>query len=325
MLRVGVIGVGSMGQNHARVLSEIAELVGVADKDSDTGKRAAKRFNTEWFQHYEDLLRQDIDAVSVATPTALHYQVSKEAIESGIHVLVEKPMCSTTEDAEKLVETAESSGLTLAVGHIERHNPVVEFTKKGIRDGRYGDVITASARRVSSLPSRVHDVGVILDLGIHDIDVMRYLLGSEVRSVFASGGRIKHESFEDHANIMLSFDNGANGYVEVNWLTPMKVRKLSLTCLRNFVEVDYTTQSLQIFSSTFGRLDSFNLYRIPLEFDTRRVSLEKREPLMNELVDFLDAIERKREPLISGRDGLRTLQVVMAAIESQKTGERMEL
>ncbi|MFQ6129050.1 MAG: Gfo/Idh/MocA family oxidoreductase [Thermoplasmata archaeon] len=325
MLRVGVIGVGSMGQNHARVFSEIAELVGVADKDSGRGKRVAERFNTEWFQNYEDLLNQGIDAVSVATPTALHYHVAKDAIESGVHILVEKPMCSTIEESEKIVDLAESSGLTLAVGHIERHNPVVNFTKKGIREGRYGDVITISARRVSSLPSRIRDVGVILDLGIHDIDVMRYLLGSEVASVFASGGRIRHENFEDHANIMLSFENGTNGFVEANWLTPMKVRRLSLTCLENFVEIDYITQSIQISSSTLGRLDSFNLYQIPLEFDTRTISLEKREPLKNELKDFLNAIEKKRNPLISGRDGLKTMLVVMAAIESQKTGKRIEL
>lgn len=325
MFRVGVIGVGSMGRNHARVFSEMAELVGVADKDGDTGKRVANGFGAEWFEDYKDLLRQDIDAVSVATPTDLHYQVAKDAIELGIHVLVEKPMCSTIEESEKLIEYAESSGLTLAIGHIERHNPVVDFTKKGIVDGRYGDLITISARRVSSLPSRIRDVGVILDLGIHDIDVMRYLVGSEVTSVFASGGRIKHESFEDYANIMLSFENGASGFVEANWLTPMKVRKLALTCLRSFVEVDYITQSVKISSSTYGRLDSFNLYRIPLEFDTRTISLEKREPLWNELKDFLDAIQKKRDPLVSGRDGLKTMQVVMAAIESQKTGKRTDL
>jgi len=325
MLRVGVIGVGSMGQNHARVFSEMADLVGVVDKDRETGKIVAERFNTESFENYEDLLRKGVDAVSIATPTALHYQVSKDAIESGVHVLVEKPMCSTIEEAEKLVGLVESAGLTLAVGHIERHNPVVDFAKKGIRDGRYGDVITISARRVSSLPTRIRDVGVILDLGIHDIDVMRYLLGSEVTSVFASGGRIKHENFEDHANIMLSFENGTSGLVEVNWLTPMKVRRLSLTGLKNFVEIDYITQSIWISSSSLGRLDSFNLYRIPLEFDTRKITLEKREPLKNELTDFMDAIEKKRDPLISGRDGLGTMKAVMAAIESQKSGKRIDL
>ncbi|MHA2434011.1 MAG: Gfo/Idh/MocA family protein [Candidatus Thorarchaeota archaeon] len=325
MFRVGVIGVGSMGRNHARVFSEMAELVGVADKDSDAGKKVANGFGAEWFQDYEDLLKKDIDAVSVATPTDLHYQVAKDAIESGVHVLVEKPMCSTIEESEKLIELAESSGLTLAIGHIERHNPVVDFAKKGIVDGRYGDLITISARRVSSLPSRIRDVGVILDLGIHDIDVMRYLVGSEVSSVFASGGRIKHKSFEDYANIMLSFENGASGFIESNWLTPMKVRKLALTCLKSFVEIDYITQSVKISSSTYGRLDSFNLYRIPLEFDTRTISLEKREPLWNELKDFLDAIQKNRDPLISGRDGLKTMQVVMAAIESQKTGTRTDL
>jgi UDP-N-acetylglucosamine 3-dehydrogenase len=325
MLRVGVIGVGSMGQNHARVFSEMADLVGVVDKDGETGKRVSERLGTEWFENHDDLLKKGVDAVSIATPTALHYDLARQAIEAGVHVLVEKPMCSTIEEAEKLVELAESTGVTLAVGHIERHNPVVDFAKKGIRDGRYGDVITISARRVSSLPTRIRDVGVILDLGIHDIDVMRYLLGSEVSSVFASGGRIKHDTFEDHANIMLSFENGTSGLIEVNWLTPMKVRRLSLTGLKNFVEIDYITQSIWISSSSLGRLDSFNLYRIPLEFDTRKITLEMREPLKNELKDFMDAIENRRDPLISGRDGLGTMKAVLAAIESQASGKRIDL
>jgi UDP-N-acetylglucosamine 3-dehydrogenase len=325
MLRVGVIGVGSMGQNHARVFSEMEDLVGVVDKDGETGKRVSERLGTEWFENHDDLLKKGVDAVSIATPTALHYDLARQAIEAGVHVLVEKPMCSTIEEAEKLVELAESTGVTLAVGHIERHNPVVDFAKKGIRDGRYGDVITISARRVSSLPTRIRDVGVILDLGIHDIDVMRYLLGSEVSSVFASGGRIKHDTFEDHANIMLSFENGTSGLIEVNWLTPMKVRRLSLTGLKNFVEIDYITQSIWISSSSLGRLDSFNLYRIPLEFDTRKITLEMREPLKNELKDFMDAIENRRDPLISGRDGLGTMKAVLAAIESQASGKRIDL
>lgn len=325
MLRVGVIGVGSMGQNHARVYSEIADLVGVVDKDTDTGQRVARRFGTEWFDDHQALFRRGLDAVSIATPTALHYQIALDALEAGVHVLVEKPICPTIEEAEALVRATESTGLTLAVGHIERHNPVVEFAKKGIGDGRWGEVITISARRVSSLPTRIKDVGVVLDLGIHDIDVMRYLLGSEVESVFAIGGKIRHESFEDHANILLSFENGATGVIEVNWLTPMKVRRLALTCLKNFVDIDYISQSLLISSSSLGRLDSFNLFRIPLEFDSRRISLEKREPLMIELTDFLDAIERKRKPLIDGKDGLETMRVVMAAIESQKTRKRVDL
>src|SRR5206468_8228 len=157
-VKVGVIGVGSMGQNHARVLAELGDLAAVADPDAKAGGSVANRFSVSYFPDYNGLLAERIDAVTICVPTNLHFKV-------------------------------------------------------------------------------------IMDLAIHDIDVLRYLVGKRVSSVFAVGGRQKHEAFEDHATILLSFTNGVNGYVEANWLTPMKVRRLSLTCLRNFVELDYTAQS----------------------------------------------------------------------------------
>lgn len=325
MLNTGVIGVGSMGKNHARVLSEISNLVGVADPDKKAGKSVSKKTGAQYFDNYKDLVKEDVDAVCVAAPTDMHFDISKDIISKGIHVLVEKPMCLTLKDSEKLVQLAKDAGLTLAVGHIERHNPVVAFTKKALEAGAYGDAIALSARRVSSFPERIKDVGVIMDLGIHDVDVMRYLLGSEVESVFTQGRRRKHEVFEDHANILLDFDNGTTGFVEINWLTPMKVRKLSLTCSKNFVELDYVKQSLVISSSALMEYDPFNLYQVPLEYDIRRVSIKKEEPLKNELNDFLDSITKKREPLVSGEDGLRTMRVIMAAAESSKTKKRISL
>jgi len=324
-MRVGVIGVGSMGQNHARVYSEIADLIGVADPDVEVGHAVANRFNIPHFKDHKELLKEELDAVSIATPTKLHFSIAKDVIDAGIHVMVEKPMCTTFEESLKLIEMAREAGVVLAVGHIERHNPVVAFAKTALQRGDYGDVITASARRVSSFPERVRDVGVIMDLGIHEIDVMRYLIGSEVESVYTLGGRQVHERFEDHANILLNFRNGVNGFVEVNWLTPMKVRKLALTCLKNFVELDYTTQSLVISSATLMRYDPFNLYQVPFEYDIRQVSLQKQEPLKRELEDFLDAVRNKREPLVNGEEALETLRIVNAAIESQRVGRKVEL
>ncbi|MFQ6060691.1 MAG: Gfo/Idh/MocA family oxidoreductase [Thermoplasmata archaeon] len=325
MLNVGVIGVGSMGRNHARVYSEIANLKGIADPDREAGKSVSKKLGAKYFEDYRDLLKEEIEGVSIAAPTEMHFKIAKDVISRGIHLLVEKPMCLTIQDSENLVRLAKDSGLILAVGHIERHNPVVAFTKKALGAGAYGDAIALSARRVSSFPARIKDVGVMMDLGIHDIDVMRYLLGSEVVSVFAQAKRMKHETFEDHANILLDFKNGTAGFVEVNWLTPMKIRKLSLTCSKNFVELDYVKQSLVISSSALMEYDPFNLYQVPLEYDIRRVSIQKEEPLKNELNDFLDAIQKKREPLVSGEDGLQTMRVIEAAMESNKSKKSVEL
>ena len=324
-MRVGVIGVGSMGQNHVRVLSELAHLVGIADVNVKVGAAVSNRFSVSYFMRYRDLFKEKLDAVVIAAPTDLHYEIASAALSAGIHVLVEKPICSTIVQAEKLVKKAEESGLVLAVGHVERYNPVVGFAKKALQGKEYGQLITASTRRVSSLPERVRDVGVIMDLGIHDIDVLRYLVNSPVSSVYTLGGREKHERFEDHANILMHFKNGVNGFVEVNWLTPMKVRKLALTCLKNFVELDYTTQSVTISSSTLMRFDPFNLYQVPFEYDIRHVSLQKKEPLKSELEDFLGAIRQKRKPLVTGRDAMETLRVAEAAVKSHRKGTVVEL
>ena len=320
-MKVGVIGVGSMGQNHARVLADLGELAAVADPDAKAGGAVANRHSVSYFPDYKALLKDRVDAVTICVPTNLHYAVAMDAIAAGKHVLVEKPICGTVRDAQRLVKAAREAGLILGAGHVERHNPVVESAKRYLEAGTWGDLITAGARRVSNFPERIRDVGVIMDLAIHDIDVLRYLVGKRVSSVFAVGGRQKHEAFEDHATILLSFANGMHGYVEANWLTPMKVRRLSLTCLRNFVELDYTAQSMTISSSSLGPLDPANLYQLPLDFDIRHVNLRKEEPLKRELKDFLRAVTDGKDPLVTGEDAVETLRVVEAAIESQRSGK----
>jgi len=324
-VKVGVIGVGSMGQNHARVLSEIADLRGVADPDAKAGGVVANRYTVSYFPDYKALLREKIDAVTICVPTNLHFKVAMDTIAAGKHLLVEKPLCENVRDAERLVKAARAAGLVLAAGHIERHNPIVDSAKRHLDAGTWGDLITAGARRVSSFPDRIRDVGVIMDLAIHDIDILRYLVGKPVSTVFAVGGRQKHQAFEDHATILLSFANGIHGYVEANWLTPMKVRKLSLTCLQNFVELDYTAQSMTISSSTLGPLDPSNLYQIPLDVETRHVNLRKEEPLKRELKDFLRAAKEGGDPLVTGEDAIETLRAVEAAVESQRSGKVVSL
>jgi UDP-N-acetylglucosamine 3-dehydrogenase len=324
-MRVGVIGVGSMGQNHARVYSEIADLVGVADPDVKAGGLVSNRFNTSYYTDPLHLLKEDLDAVSICVPTEHHAKVALAVIKAGVPVLVEKPIASTVVEAREVVDAAKRAGVTLAVGHIERHNPAIAAVKRPLQEGQYGELVTITARRVSSFPGRVRDVGVVMDLGVHEIDVLRYLVASPVESVFALGGRKVHGAFEDHANVLLRFQSGVHGFVEVNWLTPMKVRMLALTCLKNFVEVDYTDQSVTVSSSTLGPLDPFNLYQIPLEHHTQKVHVRKEEPLRRELLDFLEAIRSKRSPLVSGEDAVETLRVAIAATESHRTGKLVQL
>lgn len=332
MLNVGVIGIGSMGQNHARVYSEIANLLAIADPNKKAASVIKKRFNINAFNDYKELLEQDdIDAVSIATPTSTHCEIGLEAIKAGKHVLVEKPFASTIKQGEQLIEAAEKENVVLAVGQIERHNPVVRFTKDMLKNKKFGDLISISSRRVSSYPPRIRDVGVILDLGIHDIDVLRYLVGHKILSVYSLAGITQNNNngkFEDHANILLEF-KGENfeisGFVEVNWLTPMKVRKVSLTCSKNTVEFDYINQSLEVSSSTMIDFDISNLYQIPQKYEIQRISIKPEEPLKNELMDFLNSIKTSKPPLVDGKEGLETLRIAHAAEESYKKKKKINL
>ena len=326
MIKLGVIGIGSMGKNHVRVCSEIdnIELVGIADIDKTAVQKIAERFDISAFFDYKELI-QKLDAVVVSTPTKFHYSIVSDVLNEGKHVLVEKPMCDDVKKAEELVKKAKKEKLVLAVGHIERHNPAVKFVQAAINNKQFGELITLASKRVSNFPGRIRDTGVIFDLGIHDIDVMRFLAGN-ITSVYARTGRFtKTIDFEDHANIVLNFENGICGVVEVNWLTPMKVRKLFLTCSKNFVEVDYTSQTVTISSSSFKTLDEMNLYRTPLDYNINQVALEKKEPLRNEIEDFISAIDKGGKPLASGEDGVMAIRIAQAAVKSSTIGKEVKL
>ena len=326
MLHMGVIGLGSMGKNHARVCSEIntIQLTGVSDIDPITVKAIADRFHTKSFTTHKEMIK-DIDAAIIATPTITHYKIAMDLLNEGKHVLVEKPICESVKKADELVKKAEKEGLILAVGHIERHNPAVRFAKESMNIKKLGELISIASKRVSNFPGRIRDVGVIFDFGIHDIDVMRYLAG-EVTSVYARAGNFnKSITHEDHANIMLNFESGICGVIEVNWLTPVKIRKLFLTCSEYFVEVDYIDQSVTMSSSSFRKIDEMNLFNVPIQYNTNTVSLEKREPLRNEIVDFIAAVEHGKNPLVSGEDGLQALRIAEAAAQSYKMGNEVKL
>jgi len=324
-MRVGVIGVGSMGQNHARLLAEKGMLAAVADIVPEAAMAVAERYSAKHHLSYQELLRTDVDAVVVVTPTDTHQKIAQDAIRAGKHVLLEKPMTGTSAGLKEITDLARSKKVVLAGGFTERYNPIVSFAKQSLQAGEFGELITAATRRVSSMPTRVRDVGVVMDLGVHDIDVVQYVVGSRARSVYALGGKTKGMKYEDHANILIQFEGGSTGFIEVNWLTPMKVRRLALTCSKNFVEVDYMDQAALVASSTFRPLESGNLYNVPLEFDLRRIALKKEEPLKRELADFLSAIESGKDPLVTGESALMTLRIAEGALESIRTGRKVEI
>jgi UDP-N-acetylglucosamine 3-dehydrogenase len=272
-----------------------------------------------------DQLIDQVDAVSVCTPTISHYEVAKKVISRGRSLLVEKPFTGSVELAEKLDGLARDQGVVLASGFIERFNPIVDVARNMVREGRLGDVISISSRRVSSFPSRIRDVGVIKDLGIHDIDVIRHITASEAVSVYAVGGKHQNIGFEDHANLVMEMENGIHGLVEVNWLTPMKVRKVTMTCSAGYAQLDYTDQSLELSTTKVKDLDPSNMFHIPLEYDVRRVSVKKEEPLKRELADFLAAVAGKKEPQVTAQDAVENLKVCEAALESLRSSSKVRL
>jgi len=294
---VGVAGVGAMGRNHARIYSKIesCQLVGVADVDFDKAKEVAQMYGAQAFRNYEELLGK-VDAVSIALPTSLHREAALKFIERGVHCLVEKPIASSLKDAQEIVEAAEKHGVKLMVGHIERFNPAVKKLKEIVDTGKLGKLLLLSARRVGPFAPRIVDVGIIIDLATHDIDVARYLTGKEPVKVFAKYGSIKHPK-EDHAILLLDFDEIAAS-IEVNWFTPHKVRTLVATGTDAIAYLNYIEQELEVYNAEWKMIPK----------------IEKREPLEEELRHFINCIEKDSKPLVDGYEGLKTLEVALTSL-----------
>jgi len=325
-IKVGVIGTGSMGRNHVRVLSELSHLVAVCDNDEKITREISEKFRCKAYKNLDRFLKEsDVQAVIVSTPTTTHREIVLKCFRAGVDVLVEKPITDTVESAEEIIDEAKSSGCVFGVGMIERHNPVVQFTRELIEKGELGQLVTMMSRRVSNYPDRIKDVGVVTDLGVHDIDVLKYLCKSRVVSVYALGGNIRDSPHEDHATILMRFENGVEGVVEASWLTPMKLRKITLTGDEGIAEMDYVDQNLSISTSSTFNKDRYDLWRLPQIYDTRRIRVKNEEPLKRELVDFLQAVKERMDPMVSGYDGLRTLVIAKSAEESIRTGKKVDL
>lgn len=308
-LNVAVIGCGSWGRNQVRVFSDLPEssLVTIADIDENTARRIGEKYRVDWYTEIEKVLdRPDVEAVTICTPTVTHADIALAAIKSGKHVLVEKPMTNTIEEAETLIKAAEKQGVYLSVGFIERFNPAIREGMKIISRGEIGDVILVHTRRVSRRPLRIGDVGVVKDLAIHDIDIVNQLFEEMPKSVFATAGNIAH-SFEDYSNIMICYENNKSAFIETNWLTPRKVRRLIATGTSGLVNIEYINQEISVENNE----------------RTYQPFIENGEPLPMELSSFVKSILNDEPPMITGIDGLKALHICEAALESARTGKRV--
>ena len=311
-LKVAVIGAGFWGRNHVRVLNELpqAELVAVCDINKERASEIAEKYNIKSYTDSEELYgKEEIDAVTICVWSTQLFPKSMEALNAGKHVFVEKPMASRVVEAEKMLETAKSKRLHLTVGFIERFNPAVRRLKKSISKGEIGQPVSATIKRVSKWPERIGDVGVIKDTAIHDIDLMRYIFEEDPITVYARAGRLRHRKFEDYVQIMLAFPNGKSAFLEANWLTPYKVRKLTVTGSEAIITIDYITQEIRIETSNQTLIP-----RYPWE-----------EPLKLELQHFVDSVLNGNNPLVTGLDGLKALKIAEAVLESAEKNRLIEL
>ena len=309
-MKVGVIGCGAFGQNHVRNFSEMPDvnLVGVADTDENRLHFVRETYNLPVYKEYKDLLKCDLDAVTIAVPTTLHKKVACDVLNKGIHTLVEKPIASTVEEAETMIKTAEKEGVKLMVGHVTRFEPTITKLKTMIGNDELGQVISLSAKRVGPYHPRIRDVGIIIDLGVHDIDIISYLHKEHAQKVFAVAGKTIH-TFEDYASILMSFKSNKSGLIDMNWHTPHKVRKLTAVGTRSIVDIDYLDNSLKNYNSEW----------------IRDAKISEKEPLRAELEAFLSCIEKDEDAPITGEDGLYTLRVALSAIKSYQEGREVSL
>ena len=321
-INVAVIGVGAMGRNHARVYSGMpdAQLVGVADTDLHIAESVSRRYGGCPYDNYEKLLdEQRPNAVSVAVPTINHYEVAKSVIQRGIHLVIEKPIAASLEEGREIIDAAETAEIKLMIGHIERFNPAVIALKMHLSKEELGRVFQIHAQRQGPFPTRIQNVGVVIDLAVHDLDVMRYISGSEIVRVYAETERRIHSRYEDLLDGLVRLDDGTVGVLTINWLTPTKIRELSVTGERGMFRVNYITQDLFFYENAMadgGEWETLQVLRGVSEGKMIRHVIAKKEPLRLELEAFLSAVRGEIQIPVTAHDGIRALELAQALIIS---------
>lgn len=302
VLKIGVAGAGVMGRNHARVLTDIrdVDLTHVFDPDAVVAQGVAEAYGALPVTTADAFAEAGLDAAVIATPNRTHADLGVALLERGVHVLVEKPIAATVEDAQRLIDAAKANDRVLMVGQVERFNPAVEAVKRAIQDE---DVISIQITRVGPFPPRMGEVGVVIDLAVHDIDIIRHLTESEIVEVQPQLARTKAER-EDTALLQFRLANGTIAHITTNWVTPYKTRTLQVATKAKFVVADLMTRQV---TEYFGQQPDGT-------YSTRGVHSWPNEPLKKELEAFVHAIRTGETPAVTGEDGLRNLEVALRCL-----------
>ncbi len=302
-LRVGVVGAGVMGSNHARVLSGLpgVALVGIVDPLPEHRARATAMVGCRAFESLDEMFDEGVDAITIAAPTHLHHEIALACITRNIHILVEKPVASTVEEGHDIVDAARSAGVTLMVGHVERFNPAVAAIKQAIAGE---DILSIGITRVGPFPPRMSNVGVVIDLAVHDIDLIRWFTESDIVEVQPQLSSAVAER-EDIALLQFRTASGVLAHINTNWLTPFKARSVTVATRGKYVMGDLLTRQV---TECFGfKPDgSYSMRHLPVGHD---------EPLRAELIAFLEAVRSGSVPAVSGDEGVASLEIAIRCLE----------
>src|SRR5712691_2502161 len=304
-LRVGVVGVGVMGSNHARVFADLAgvRLVGVADPDRKPCDMVAGALACAAFPDVRELLAEGVDAVTIAAPTHLHQELALYCIKRGVHVLVEKPIAPSVAEGRAIIAAARHAGVSLMVGHVERFNPTVEAIKEAIRGE---DILSIAITRVGPFPPRMSNVGVVIDLAVHDIDLIRWFTDSDIIEVQPQLSSSVAER-EDIALLQFRTASGVLAHINTNWLTPFKARTVHVATRKKYVMGDLLTRQV---TECFG-------FQPDGSYSMRHLSVGHAEPLRAELCAFLTAIREGSVPAVTGEEGVASLDIAMQCLSGR--------
>ena len=304
-LRVGVVGVGVMGSNHARVFAGLpgAELIGVADPDLKQADFVARTLGCSAVPDIEQLLDLGVDAVTIAGPTHLHHDIALTCIQRGIHILVEKPIASTVAEGHDIIDAARRANVTLMVGHVERFNPAVEAIKEAIRNE---DILSIAITRVGPFPPRMSNVGVVIDLAVHDIDLIRWFTDSDIVEVQPQLSSAVAER-EDIALLQFRTASGVLAHINTNWLTPFKARSVTVATRGKYITGDLLTRQV---TECFG-------FQPDGSYSMRHLSVGHAEPLRSELLAFLRAVRSGTTPAVTGEEAVASLEIATRCLDSR--------
>ncbi len=310
-IRIGVVGVGIMGSNHARVFAGLSgvTLVGVADPDRTQADFVGKTLGCAGVGSVDELLALGIDAVTIAAPTHLHHETALACISRGVHVLVEKPIASTIEEGNDLIAAARRANVTLMVGHVERFNPAVEAIREAVKDE---SILSIAITRVGPFPPRMSNVGVVIDLAVHDIDLIRWFTNSEIVEVQPQVSSAVAER-EDIALLQFRTASGVLAHINTNWLTPFKARNVVVATRGKYVMGDLLTRQV---TECFG-------FQPDGSYSMRHLSVGHAEPLRAELLAFLSAVRTGNRPAVTGEEGVASLEIAQRCLANRPAEARV--